>query len=559
MAGSREAALADADLDPSRVIEESLGHSQAVPNAIVLACLGLLVGTVLRFLETQVGPLIRIKWKSFALPPYTLSVFLAGIAISAIRDAHLSDEGHAGGEEASILGAVQSAQLVDPHVILLVFLPPLIYEASSSMNYHTFHRVRWQALLLAFPGVIMQTFLAATAMRYLFAYGSEAEGGLWDWDVALTFGAIVCATDPVAVVATLHEIGAPEKLANVIDGESLLNDGSAMVVFGIFLHNVEAKETGGVPHTFWTGLGFFLRLSVGGAAVGGMFFQMVSSWLAFVENDYKVEVAVLLVAVYACFSFSELVAGVSGVLAVVTFGLLMGRRGKYALSPAATSVAHSTLPMLAHISETMIFFVAGIAAWTSVSTHRDAIQVWHAVPVYLLLLLIRAAATAMLYPLLRRTGYSINVKEAALVVYAGLRGAVGLSLGLLVFQNKLMREVDKDRIHFLVGTVVVLTSECAGAEWLLEAARARWGLGVLWLGCCCFALPGLRASRCAVPATRWRQRAAVGSAAPCRAPRRPAPPPFAPSAPLSPHHPTPALPPSSLAPALPRSRPSPLP
>jgi uncharacterized membrane protein YjfL (UPF0719 family) len=153
--------------------------------------------------------------------------------------------------------------------------------------------------------------------------------------------------------------------------------------------------------------------------------------------------------------------------------------------------------MLAHFSETMIFFVAGIATWTSVSMHKDVIKVragslshafalrlslclilslsaisraparaptpvWHEIPLYLMLAVVRLVGTLELYPLLRRTGYSINLKECVLIVYAGLRGAVGLALGLLVYQNKHMKPIDRDRIHFLVGSVVVLTMAING-------------------------------------------------------------------------------------------------
>ncbi|KAJ1619229.1 hypothetical protein T492DRAFT_426071 [Pavlovales sp. CCMP2436] len=128
----------------------------------------------------------------------------------------------------------------------------------------------------------------------------------------------------------------------------------------------------------------------------------------------------------------------------------MGRRGKYAFSPAAAQVVESVLAMLAHFSE-----------------------VWHALPVYLMLGVVRVIGTAACYPLLKRTGYSISVKECVIIVYAGLRGAVGLSLGLLVNQNATLKDADRERIHFLVGSTVVLTMLVNGTtiKWLYDFLR----------------------------------------------------------------------------------------
>lgn len=493
------------DAEVPAEVSHALDEDQ-VANTVVLAVIGMCVGAFLRFLETQIVPLVRIRLPWFALPPYTLSVFLVGSAASAIYDVEARRilaggmPSSAMGEE-SVLAAIASAQIIDPHIILLVFLPPvmrailtalfsvpiypcpstlirailaarcsspvplwpsaapqLIYESSSSMNYHTFRRVRWQALVLAFPGVVLQTFLAAAAMRYLAGYGPADEGGLWDWNVALTFGAIVCATDPVAVVSTLHAIGAPEKLADIIDGEAMLNDGSAMVIFYIFLYNVTAAARGLAPYSLATGIAFFVRLSLGGMALGMATFLVVVTWLTFVENDFRVEVAVLVIAIYGCFALAELGAGVSGVLAVVTFGLLMSRRGQYTFSPHASAVAEAVVPMLAFVSETLVFFIGGIAAWTALSSHADEIAWWHAFPLYLGLMLIRALATALLFPFLARTGYRVTVGESCVIVYAGLRGAVGLALSLIVVRTADFPALDKERIHFLVGSVVVLTS-----------------------------------------------------------------------------------------------------
>ena len=120
-------------------------------------------------------------------------------------------------------------------------LPPPIYSSASHMNYHVFNKVQNQAILLAFPGMIASLFLTGILCRFTLA---EFGGYAWNWEVCFLFGAIVSATDPVAVVAALEELGAPEKLSSVIDGESLLNDGSAMVAFNIFLELAKGKERG---------------------------------------------------------------------------------------------------------------------------------------------------------------------------------------------------------------------------------------------------------------------------------------------------------------------------
>ena len=114
--------------------------------------------------------------------------------------------------------------------------------------------------------------------------------------------------------------------------------------------------------------------------------------------------------------------------------------------------------MLAFISETLIFFIGGIAAWTALSSYPEQIAWWHAIPLYVGLMAVRALTVAVFYPFLARTGYRVTRGECCMIVYAGLRGAVGLALSLLVVRDEHFPPIDKGRIHFLVGSVVVLTS-----------------------------------------------------------------------------------------------------
>ena len=124
--------------------------------------------------------------------------------------------------------AVQKIIHINAELILFVLVPPLLFMAGLDINPHVLRKQIWGALWLAGPGVVLSTCLTA-ASSYL-AYGDWG----WGWTTCFMFGALVSATDPVAVVALLHDLGAPESFAVLIDGEALLNDGSASVLFFVF-------------------------------------------------------------------------------------------------------------------------------------------------------------------------------------------------------------------------------------------------------------------------------------------------------------------------------------
>ena len=119
---------------------------------------------------------------------------------------------------------------IDGALLLLILLPALIFESAFGLNWHIFKVEFAQILILAGPMLVVATFLTAVMMRFILGYQGE-----FTWDHALLFGSIISATDPVAVVALLKELGASKRLSTMIEGESLLNDGTAMVVFYVIL------------------------------------------------------------------------------------------------------------------------------------------------------------------------------------------------------------------------------------------------------------------------------------------------------------------------------------
>lgn len=129
-----------------------------------------------------------------------------------------------------------------PHFILFLFLPALIFESSFNCDYYIFKKQLFKILILAGPVLVICVLLTALVTHYLIAPDTL------DFTASLLFGSIAAATDPIAVVALLKEVGADKKLNTLIEGESLLNDGTAMVAFLIFLGIAEGKEAtaGGV-------------------------------------------------------------------------------------------------------------------------------------------------------------------------------------------------------------------------------------------------------------------------------------------------------------------------
>jgi len=119
---------------------------------------------------------------------------------------------------------------IDPHILLILFMPALIFESAFNSDWHIFRMQFGSILYSAGPLLLVCTGLSAFAMRYIFKYDGDFTVG-----AALLFGAIVSATDPVAVVALLKELGTSKKLSTLIEGESLFNDGTAYVIFLVLL------------------------------------------------------------------------------------------------------------------------------------------------------------------------------------------------------------------------------------------------------------------------------------------------------------------------------------
>lgn len=318
--------------------------------------------------------------------------------------------------------------------------------------------------------LLLATYLTACVMYYILGYNDfyveETPGDSEDlieehfsFNACLMFGAIVSATDPVAVVALLKELGASKTLSMLIEGESLLNDGTAMVVF-LIMKDIVA----GVQFTPYEIFAKFCRLSFGGVGVGVAAGLIVQWWLRRIVDDPVLEVNLTIIASYFVFYIAEFTpVHISGILALVALGFYMTRTGKTQISSTSEEHVHHVWSYLGYIAETIIFLLSGVIIGSKINSEHDIDIFWDdylkLFGLYIFLHLIRFGCLLIFYPILSRLGYGMDLKQLVFLSYAGLRGAVGLTLALIVTQedpDKINKYV-QDKILFLTGGIAILT------------------------------------------------------------------------------------------------------
>jgi NhaP-type Na+/H+ or K+/H+ antiporter len=239
-------------------------------------------------------------------------------------------------------------------------------------------------------------------MRYILQYDGE-----FTFTAALMFGSIISATDPVAVVVLLKELGASRRLATMIEGESLLNDGTAMVVFLVLIDIVKGEE----PNYFDI-LVKFIRLSIGGPLLGIAGGIVVTFLLRRIHNNFVLEVNTTIFGSYLIFFLAESTPlHVSGILAIVALGLYMTRSGKLRISAESEHSVHHVWGYIGFVAETVIFILTGLimgqrAVSDTVIGGWDVFKL--VLGTYPILHVIRFVIIMMFWPCLAKLGYGLT-------------------------------------------------------------------------------------------------------------------------------------------------------
>jgi CPA1 family monovalent cation:H+ antiporter len=330
--------------------------------------------------------------------PYTVALVVVGLALGSF---HLMEAPH-----------------LTKELLFAVFLPGLLFDAAFNLDAREFWRNRLAIGALSVPGVlvviVITGFIVAGVIR---GTGLDSE---FTWRHGLVFGALVAATDPIAVVGLFRHLNAPARLRVLVEGESLLNDGTSIVLFTLILAFVSGVATSASDL-----LVRFASIVGAGALVGAVIGVAASRVIARVD-DAMIEITLTTIAAWGAFIIGEQLH-FSGVIATVTAGMVCGNYGRrIGMSPSTQLAVQTFWEYVAFALNSVIFLLIGFEVGLG-----SLAASWRVIAVaFLAVLAARAVVIFGMTLLLRRSRESIPLKWGVALTWGGLRGALSMVLAL---------------------------------------------------------------------------------------------------------------------------------
>ena len=374
--------------------------------------------------------------------PYTVLLALLGCTIGAVQV--LVPSTPTLGIISDFMEALRSFE-ISSEAILFVFLPALVFGSALAIDVRRLMDDIAPILLLAVLGLLISTFVVGYTLWVISSVGLVA---------CLLLGAIVSATDPVAVVAIFEDIGAPKRLATLVEGESLFNDATAIVLFTL----LAAILTGAANPGFVAGAWSFVKVFVGGIVVGYLMAQATCMFMAGLRHLTLVKITLTISLAYLSFIVAEHYLHVSGVMAVVTAALVVGSTGRTAMSPRSWQALTTTWEQLGFWANSLIFVFVGLIVPKILSeTGMDEFVLL--VGMILAAFSARALVLFGVLPTFGMAGIAERVSAGykTVMLWGGLRGAVSLALALAIVENQAVPPEIRTLVGILVTGFVVFT------------------------------------------------------------------------------------------------------
>lgn len=357
---------------------------------------------------------IALKWIRM---PYSIGLVIAGLVIG----------------ECSFLPVVR----MDPHIVLFVLLPPLLFTAAYNLDLDKLKLVWKPVLLLGTVGVLISTIVIGTMLQYALGLNSL---------VGLLIGAILATTDPVAVVSIFQKLKVDEKIIYLMEGESLINDGIAVALFLA----LETALISGFPlsQALQQAALNFVTVALGGLALGVAIGYVVSK-LQRLYEDHLLQIALTIVVAYGAFIVAELMH-VSAIIAVVAASIVFGHMAKNELvSPTTLYSTRVFWDSISFIANSCIFILVGMEL-----SNPNFYQFRYFILATLLISIVaRMILSYIVAPLANTKYFAITWPIRHLLFFGALRGALSMAMALSI-----PLEVESRELIITVTYSVVLIS-----------------------------------------------------------------------------------------------------
>lgn len=351
--------------------------------------------------------------------PYTVTLVLVGVLLKT-------------------MGNFSGVELTQ-ELLTLVFLPALLFEAAIHFPARELKEFAPTIATLALPSVILTALGTAFVLQIEFStLGFASTIGFSHF---LLFGTIIAATDPISVITLFRQLGVPRKLALLVEGESLFNDGTAIVLYTVVLSAILGGDfsiQGGIFDIF--------RVSAGGILVGAIL-GLFSSFIITVIEDHLLTISITTVTAYGSYLVAEEIH-VSGILAVVVAGLFVGNSKKIAMSANTRLAVVSFWEYASFFLGSIVFLMIGLEVNLALLMEHGFIIVL----AFGAVLAARAVSVFLPLPIFYRLNQPIDLKSATVVWWAGLRGSLSMVLALSLPETLQHREL---LISMTFGVVVL--------------------------------------------------------------------------------------------------------
>lgn len=392
--------------------------------------------------------------------PYTVLLVLVGILLVPVVSLPGLEP---------IFGFLDDLKL-SPELLFYIFLPVLIFESAFNMKVRQMVESAWSISLLSIVGLLISTIVIASGIYFILPLiGLEIP-----FIVALLFGSIISATDPVAVLALFKDYGAPKRLSLIFEGESLFNDGTAVALFLVVLAVAQNGFDG--ASTVFDGVLMFAGMVIIGALIGLIMASLFSLALRYTRSNEFVTVTLLIISAHLVFITTEAInqngifglhIHVSPIIATTIAALFLGNYARHILLPRTDQYLTQTVELVAFVANSLVFLLAGILFAT---TQINLADLW--LPILITIIIVALARVVTVYAI----GVPLNKSKLEaplpdtwlrLLSWGSLRGALAIIIVFLIPEDLTLP--DWAHAYSIRDFILALTIGCILATLFIKA------------------------------------------------------------------------------------------